>query len=170
LLTFAVESLGGISSWDSLWCSNPQTTLRRNLYNTGWSVLQLRYNRTEIYSGRKGLSVQLVRFCHFSTLVDLGRVPSGPKTYQGSPGTSLHTMSWVLSRRTTHESSPLTSANPMQPSRARICHITSACTPTHKSWSHHQREPHHRRGQGQPHFLPQQPTCGQMHSWHGGGG
>ena len=60
--------------------------------------------------------------------------------------------------------------NHMQPSRARICHITSACTLTHESWSHHQREPHHRRGQRQPHFLPQQPTCGRMHSCHGLGG
>ncbi len=32
----------------------------------------------------------MVQFGHFSTLVDLGRVPSGPKSYQGSPGKSTY--------------------------------------------------------------------------------
>ena len=32
------------------------------------------------------------------------------------------------------------------------------------------RQRHRRQGQQRPHFLTQQPTCGWMHSWQGGGG
>ena len=32
-----------------------------------------------------------------------------------------------------------------------------------------QQQRHQRRGQQRPHFSTQQPTCGRMHSWQGGG-